>query len=40
MEIQRQSGVTLCVNSYGGEVETFAFEEVGRISNAKSACRK
>ena len=24
MEIQRQSGVTLCVNSYGGEVETFA----------------
>src|SRR6204780_729975 len=23
MEIQRQSGVTLCVNSYGGEVETF-----------------
>jgi hypothetical protein len=24
MEIQRQSGVTLCVNSYGGEIETFA----------------
>jgi predicted TIM-barrel fold metal-dependent hydrolase len=24
MEIQRQSGVTLCVNSYGGEVETYA----------------
>jgi hypothetical protein len=24
MEIQRQSGVTLCVNSYGGEVETLA----------------
>jgi predicted TIM-barrel fold metal-dependent hydrolase len=24
MEIQQQSGVTLCVNSYGGEVETFA----------------
>jgi hypothetical protein len=24
MEVQRQSGVTLCVNSYGGEVETFA----------------
>src|ERR1700729_2728982 len=24
MEIQRQSGVTSCVNSYGGEVETFA----------------
>src|ERR1700684_1064892 len=24
MEIQRQSGVTLCVNSYGGEVETCA----------------
>jgi hypothetical protein len=24
MEIQRQSGVTLCVKSYGGEVETFA----------------
>jgi hypothetical protein len=24
MEIQRQSGVTLCVNSYGREVETFA----------------
>jgi predicted TIM-barrel fold metal-dependent hydrolase len=24
MEIQRQSGVTLCVNSYGGEVETFS----------------
>ena len=24
MEIQRQSGVTCCVNSYGGEVETFA----------------
>ena len=24
MEIQRQSGVTLSVNSYGGEVETFA----------------
>src|ERR1700723_507204 len=24
MEIQRQSGVTLCVNSYGGEVEMFA----------------
>ena len=24
MEIQRQSGVTVCVNSYGGEVETFA----------------
>src|SRR6204780_355556 len=24
MEIQRKSGVTLCVNSYGGEVETFA----------------
>src|ERR1700690_1673203 len=24
MEIQQQSGVTLCVNSYGGEIETFA----------------
>ena len=24
MEIQRQSGVTSCVNSYGGEVETCA----------------
>src|SRR5580704_6266333 len=24
MEIQRQSGVTLCVNGYGGEVEMFA----------------
>ena len=24
MEIQRQSGVTLCVNSYGGEIDTFA----------------
>ena len=24
MEVQRQSGVTSCVNSYGGEVETFA----------------
>jgi hypothetical protein len=24
MEIQRQSGVTLCVNSYGGEIETFS----------------
>jgi hypothetical protein len=24
MQIQQQSGVTLCVNSYGGEVETFA----------------
>jgi hypothetical protein len=24
MEIQQKSGVTLCVNSYGGEVETFA----------------
>src|SRR6202451_2368594 len=24
MEIQRQSGVTLCVNSYGGEGEMFA----------------
>jgi predicted TIM-barrel fold metal-dependent hydrolase len=24
MEIQQQSGVTLCVNSYGGEVETYA----------------
>ena len=24
MEIQRESGVTLCVNSYGGEIETFA----------------
>ncbi len=24
MEIQRQSGVTSCINSYGGEVETFA----------------
>ena len=24
MEVQRQSGVTLCVNSYGGAVETFA----------------
>jgi amidohydrolase family protein len=24
MEIQRKSGVTLCVNSYGGEVETYA----------------
>src|SRR5580658_6673952 len=24
MEIQRQSGVSSCVNSYGGEVETFA----------------
>jgi len=24
MEIQRKSGVTLCINSYGGEVETFA----------------
>jgi len=24
MEIQRQSGVTLCINSYGGEIETFA----------------
>jgi len=24
MEIQRQSGVTLCVNSYGGEVEMFS----------------
>jgi hypothetical protein len=23
MEIQRQSGVSSCVNSYGGEVETF-----------------
>jgi Amidohydrolase len=24
MEIQQKSGVTLCINSYGGEVETFA----------------
>ena len=24
MEIQRKSGVTLCLNSYGGEIETFA----------------
>jgi predicted TIM-barrel fold metal-dependent hydrolase len=24
MEIQQKSGVTLCVNSYGGEIETFA----------------
>ena len=24
MEIQRQSGVSSCVNSYGGEIETFA----------------
>src|SRR6204780_4631571 len=24
MEIQRQSGVSSCINSYGGEVETFA----------------
>src|SRR5271154_1409122 len=24
MEIQRKSGVTLCVNSYGGEIETCA----------------
>jgi len=24
MQIQKQSGVTLCVNSYGGEIETFA----------------
>src|ERR1700678_680448 len=24
MDIQRKSGVTLCINSYGGEVETFA----------------
>src|SRR5271155_6195600 len=24
MQIQKQSGVTLCVNSYGGEGETFA----------------
>ena len=24
MEIQQQSGVTLCVNSYGGEIDTFA----------------
>jgi hypothetical protein len=24
MEVQRQSGVSSCVNSYGGEVETFA----------------
>jgi hypothetical protein len=24
MEIQRQSGVSLSVNSYGGEIETFA----------------
>src|ERR1700722_19592305 len=24
MRIQQQSGVTLCVNSYGGEIETFA----------------
>ena len=24
METQQQSGVTLCVNSYGGEVETYA----------------
>src|ERR1700734_3731388 len=24
MQIQQQSGVTLCVNSYGGEIETFA----------------
>ena len=28
MEIQRQSGVTLCVNSYGGEIETFAQQVV------------
>src|ERR1700721_3977564 len=24
MEVQRQSGVSSCVNSYGGEVETYA----------------
>jgi predicted TIM-barrel fold metal-dependent hydrolase len=24
MQIQQQSGVTLCVNSYGGEIETFS----------------
>jgi predicted TIM-barrel fold metal-dependent hydrolase len=24
MEVQQKSGVTLCVNSYGGEIETFA----------------
>jgi hypothetical protein len=24
MEIQQKSGVTLCLNSYGGEIETFA----------------
>ena len=24
MEVQRQSGVSSCVNSYGGEVETFS----------------
>ena len=24
MQVQRESGVTLCVNSYGGEIETFA----------------
>src|ERR1700678_753986 len=24
MEVQRQSGVSSCVNSYGGEIETFA----------------
>ena len=24
MDIQRKSGVTLCINSYGGEIETFA----------------
>ena len=24
MEIQQKSGVTLCVNSYGGEIDTFA----------------
>jgi hypothetical protein len=28
MQIQQQSGVTLCVNSYGGEVETFAKQNI------------
>ena len=27
MEIQQKSGVTLCVNSYGSEIESFALPE-------------
>ena len=36
MEIQRQSGVTLCVNSYGGEVETFAQHIIKQTPSTRS----